>query len=69
MRAEVIPCRDDAECQALGAFLADRIYEFNAKATGYKVGMAADCDAFQITEIVSALQRMVGNGRRAASIA
>jgi GNAT superfamily N-acetyltransferase len=35
----VIACRDDAECQALGAFLADRIYEFNAKATGYFDGM------------------------------
>ena len=31
----VIPCRDDAECEKLGAFLADRIYEFNANATGY----------------------------------
>ena len=39
MQAEVIPCRDDAECQKLGAFLADRIYEFNAKATGYFDGM------------------------------
>jgi GNAT superfamily N-acetyltransferase len=39
MRAKVIPCRDDAECQGLGTFLADRIYEFNAKATGYCDGM------------------------------
>lgn len=31
----VIPCRDDAECEKLGAFLADRIYEFNANETGY----------------------------------
>lgn len=35
----VIPCRDDAECEKLGAFLADRIYEFNANATGYFDGM------------------------------
>ena len=35
MRATVHPCRDDAECQEVGAFLAERIYEFNAKATGY----------------------------------
>jgi GNAT superfamily N-acetyltransferase len=35
MRSEVVPCRGDAECQQLGAFLADRIYEFNAKTTGY----------------------------------
>ena len=31
----VIQCREDAECETLGAFLADRIYEFNANATGY----------------------------------
>lgn len=36
---EVISIRDEAECQTLGAFLADRIYEFNAKATGYFDGM------------------------------
>ena len=34
MRAKAIASRDEAECEALGAFLADRIYEFNAKATG-----------------------------------
>ena len=33
--ANVIPCRDDAECREIGVLLADRIYEFNAKATGY----------------------------------
>jgi GNAT superfamily N-acetyltransferase len=32
---KLVSCRDDAECQELGAFLTDRIYEFNAKATGY----------------------------------
>ncbi|MGE5732040.1 MAG: hypothetical protein ACM37U_08870, partial [Gemmatimonas sp.] len=36
---EVISIRDEAECHTLGAFLADRIYEFNAKATGYFDGM------------------------------
>ena len=35
MRATVVPCRDDAACRELGAFLVDRIYEFNAQATGY----------------------------------
>jgi len=35
VNANVIPCRDDAECEELGSFLADRIYEFNANATGY----------------------------------
>jgi GNAT superfamily N-acetyltransferase len=39
MRATVMACRDDAECQGLNAFLVDRIYEFNAKATGYFDGM------------------------------
>jgi ribosomal protein S18 acetylase RimI-like enzyme len=39
MKAKVIPCRDEAECQELGVFLADRIYEFNAKVTGYFDGM------------------------------
>jgi GNAT superfamily N-acetyltransferase len=39
MNAKVIPCLDDSECEALGAFLADRIYEFNANVTGYFDGM------------------------------
>lgn len=39
MQTKVIPCRNDAECQELGAFLTDRIYEFNAKVTGYDDGM------------------------------
>ena len=39
MRDNVMLCGDDdIECQSLGAFLADRIYEFNAKATGYVDG-------------------------------
>lgn len=32
---KVVTIDDEAECQDLGAFLVDRIYEFNAKATGY----------------------------------
>ena len=39
MNSNIIPCRDDAECDELGSFLADRIYEFNANATGYFDGM------------------------------
>lgn len=31
----VIACSDDAECEELGSFLADRIDKFNAQATGY----------------------------------
>lgn len=34
----IIPVRDEAQCRELGAFLADRIYEFNAVATGYSDG-------------------------------
>jgi GNAT superfamily N-acetyltransferase len=39
MQNKVIPCRDEAECEELGSFLADRIYELNANATGYFDGM------------------------------
>ena len=38
MQPTVIPLRSDAQCEELGAFLADRIHEFNAKATGYVEG-------------------------------
>ena len=39
MAGRVVPCRTDAECETLGAFLAERIYEFNAKVTGVDDGM------------------------------
>lgn len=32
-------CASDAECDELGSFLTDRIYEFNSKATGYYDGL------------------------------
>jgi GNAT superfamily N-acetyltransferase len=35
MRFEVIPLPDEAQCEELEAFLIERIYEFNAKETGY----------------------------------
>jgi GNAT superfamily N-acetyltransferase len=35
MNIKVIQCHDDAECATLGSWLADRIYEYNAHATGY----------------------------------
>jgi len=35
MRIEITPCRDDADCHELQTFLVERIYDFNAKATGY----------------------------------
>jgi GNAT superfamily N-acetyltransferase len=54
MPVKVTPCRDDAECQELGAFLADRIYEFNAKATGYFDGMLlAGCVRNEAGEIIA----------------
>ena len=39
MKTKLTPCRDDAECEQLSTFLADRIDEFNAKTTGYRDGM------------------------------
>lgn len=39
MSAEVISLPTEPECEALGAFLSDRIYEFNTRATGYADGM------------------------------
>ena len=35
MQTEVVVLLDDAQCQELDAFLVERIYEFNSKATGY----------------------------------
>jgi GNAT superfamily N-acetyltransferase len=32
---DVVLCEDDAACQELNTFLEERIYEFNANATGY----------------------------------
>lgn len=31
-------CNEESECQALETFLVERIYEFNAQATGYSDG-------------------------------
>jgi len=54
MRAKVIPCRDDAECQELRTFLADRIYEFNAKETGYFDGLLlGGCIRSETGEIIA----------------
>jgi ribosomal protein S18 acetylase RimI-like enzyme len=36
---EVVRLSTESDCEALGAFLADRIYEFNVKATGYADAM------------------------------
>ena len=54
MPAEVISLREDAHCEELGAFLADRIYEFNAKATGYSDGMLlAGCVRDERGEVIA----------------
>jgi GNAT superfamily N-acetyltransferase len=54
MRAEVIALQDEAECEALGRFLADRIYEFNAKATGYVDGqLLAGCIRDDTGEVIA----------------
>jgi GNAT superfamily N-acetyltransferase len=53
-RAHVISCRDDAQCQELGALLADRIYESNAKATGYFDGrLVAACVRDEAGEVIA----------------
>ena len=54
MERKVIPCRDDAECAKLRAFLTDRIYEFNAKATGYFDGLLlAGCIRNEAGEVIA----------------
>ena len=51
---KVIPIRDEAQCEALGAFLADRIYEFNATATGYCDGhLLAACVRNDAGEVIA----------------
>lgn len=54
MQAKVISIRDEAQCQELAAFLTDRIYEFNAKVTGYFDGMLlAGCVRSDTGEIIA----------------
>lgn len=54
MRDDVIVCREDAECQALGSFLEDRIYEFNVKATGYDDGrLLAGCVRNEAGDVIA----------------
>jgi ribosomal protein S18 acetylase RimI-like enzyme len=53
-RVEIISPRDEPQCDALAAFLADRIYEFNAKATGYFDGMLlAGCVRSDTGEVIA----------------
>jgi GNAT superfamily N-acetyltransferase len=54
LAATVIALRDDAQCEELGAFLADRIYEFNTEATGYSDGrLLAACVRTEAGEIIA----------------
>ena len=54
MQAEVVALRDDAQCVELGAFLADRIHEFNAEATGYFDGrLLGGCIRYDAGEVIA----------------
>lgn len=54
MIQRVIPVRDEPQCQELGAFLADRLYEFNAKATGFYDGkLLAGCGRSDSGEVIA----------------
>lgn len=54
MQTKVIALRDDAQCEELGAFLADRIYEFNAQTTGYSDGrLLAGCVRSDTGEVIA----------------
>jgi GNAT superfamily N-acetyltransferase len=54
MQAKVTALRDEAQCEELGAFLADRIYEFNTRATGYSDGMLlAGCVRSDAGEVIA----------------
>jgi GNAT superfamily N-acetyltransferase len=53
-RDDVVLCRDDAECQELGTFLEQRIYEFNATMTGYvDARLLAGCIRDEAGEVVA----------------
>ena len=54
MQAKVVTFANDAECEEIGSFLADRIYEFNAKATGYFDGrLMAGCIRSDAGEVIA----------------
>ena len=54
MRTNVVTLQNDAECEALGAFLADRIYEFNAKVTGYfDASLLAGCIRSETGDVIA----------------
>ncbi|MEP6621062.1 MAG: GNAT family N-acetyltransferase [bacterium] len=50
----VMTMHDEAECEALDTFLVERIYEFNAKATGYFDGqLLAGCIRSDAGDIIA----------------
>lgn len=54
MQAEVLSIQDEDDCQALAEFLTERIYEFNANATGYFDGMSlAGCIRNKSGEVIA----------------
>jgi len=53
-RHEIVRLSTESECESLGAFLADRIYEFNVEATGYADGrLLAGCVRDESGEIIA----------------
>lgn len=60
---DVVLCRDDAECQALEAVLEQRIYEFNAKVTGYlDARLLAGCIRDEAGEVVAGFSGFTWGG-------
>ena len=54
MKPELVSILDEAQCEELGVFLADRIYEFNAKEKGYFDGMLlAGCIRSESGEVIA----------------
>ncbi len=51
---EIVRLSTESDCEALGAFLADRIYEFNVKATGHAdATLIAACARSATGEIIA----------------
>ena len=65
MQVKIIAFRDEAQCQQLESFLVDRIYEFDAKATGYFDGkLLAGSIENESGEIIAGFRPRSGPGLR-----
>jgi ribosomal protein S18 acetylase RimI-like enzyme len=54
MQVKITSIPDETDCQSLAAFLSDRIYEFNAQATGYSDGkLLAGCMRDEAGEVIA----------------